>query len=62
MVRLNEEIALHILSQCTGRTKSALRDRFGISYNTFRKIEHGEPIRSSLAERLENKIKTELGS
>lgn len=33
--------------------------RFGISYNTFRKIERGEPIRASVAHRLLERIEEE---
>lgn len=34
-------------------------DRFGISYNTLRKIERGEPIRASVAQRLLARIEEE---
>lgn len=33
--------------------------RFGISYNTLRKIERGEPIRASVARRLLERIEEE---
>lgn len=60
MVRLKQEFALHIVTHCPARTDAALRDRFGICYNTFRKIEQGQPIRSSLALRLQDRLKTEI--
>lgn len=42
----------------TARTDEALSDRFGISYNTWRKLIAGEPVRASLAERLEARLAT----
>jgi hypothetical protein len=53
MIRLDNEIAEQILTNCTARTDKAVRDQLGISYNTLRKIERGEPIRRSLALRLQ---------
>jgi hypothetical protein len=41
----------------TGRTDEKLNARFGIGYNSWRKIMAGEPIRPSLAERLEEKVR-----
>lgn len=40
----------------THRTDEALNDRFGISYNTWRKLIAGEPIRASVLRRLEERI------
>lgn len=60
MVELSEQIVRHILEHCPARTKDALRERFGISYNTLLKIERGEPIRRSLAERLEKRLQAEI--
>ena len=40
----------------TGRTDEALNARFGISYNTWRKLLAGQPIRPSLADRLKGRI------
>ena len=37
-------------------TDESLNQVFGISYNTWRKIMRGEPVRSSLADRLENRV------
>lgn len=62
MVTLDEELVAYMLRECPGRTDEVLMDRFGISYNTFRKIEAGLPIRRSLAERLEVRLQEELPS
>ncbi|MET0240843.1 MAG: hypothetical protein ABW184_13215 [Sphingobium sp.] len=40
----------------THRTDEALNDRFGISYNTWRKLVAGQPVRSSLLSRLEARL------
>ena len=56
MVELEQEVARFVLEQCPARTDEALQDRFGISYNTLRKIEAGAPIRASVAMRLKERI------
>lgn len=38
------------------RTEKALRDRFGISYYTWRRICDGVPVRTSLLDRLEIRV------
>lgn len=40
----------------TQRTDEALNERFGISYNTWRKLVAGEPVRTSLVKRLEQRV------
>ncbi len=60
MIRLNTEISQYVLNNCPARTDEALNLRFGISYNTLRKIESGSPIRPSVAARLEQRVQTEL--
>jgi hypothetical protein len=60
MVELDEELATYVLEHCPGRTDEALRDRFGISYNTLRKIEAGAPLRNSVVARLKERIGSEL--
>lgn len=40
----------------TGRTDEKLNERFGISYNSWRKIMAGQPVRISLAKRLAARI------
>ncbi len=41
----------------TGRTDETLNAQFGISYNSWCKIMTGQPIRASLADRLEQRIR-----
>lgn len=62
MVKFDDDLTAYLLRACPGRTDEALMGRFGISYNTFRKIEAGHPIRRSLAERLEGRLLRELSS
>ena len=62
MVSLERGLAKYVLENCPARTDEALMERFGISYNTLRKIEAGSPVRHSLAVRLENRLKGELRS
>jgi hypothetical protein len=38
------------------RTRESLNERFGISYNTWRKLIAGAPVRSSLAARLQQRL------
>lgn len=40
----------------TGRTDEALNAQFGISYNTWRKLVAGDPVRASLGARLVQRI------
>ncbi|MET0365564.1 MAG: hypothetical protein ABW169_13020 [Sphingobium sp.] len=40
----------------THRTDEALNARFGISYNTWRKLMAGQPVRASLLNRLEARV------
>ena len=40
----------------TGQTDAALNDRFGISYNTWRKLKDGHPVRRSVAVRLVERV------
>lgn len=44
-------------SLATGRTDETLNARFGISYNSWCKIIAGQPLRASLADRLEQRIR-----
>lgn len=41
----------------TAKTDEALNDRFGISYNTWRKLIAGRPVRRSLAERVTDRVR-----
>ncbi|EXS72060.1 hypothetical protein [Sphingobium sp. Ant17] len=55
-VHLEEEMILQMQRLVAGRTDEALNARFGISYNTWRKLLAGQPIRPSLADRLKGRI------
>ena len=46
-----------IRAQIRARTDEALTEQFGISYNTWRKLEAGAAIRASVAERLEARLR-----
>jgi hypothetical protein len=60
MIRIKEELRHYVLANCPKRTEPMVMERFGISYNTLRKIEAGHPIRASVAERLEERISREM--
>ncbi|KQN33710.1 hypothetical protein ASE88_00245 [Sphingomonas sp. Leaf38] len=45
-----------MLAAMRDETGSALMMRYGISYNTWRKLRVGDPVRDSLAERLERRV------
>ncbi|WP_343614483.1 hypothetical protein [Novosphingobium sp.] len=49
---LVERVAIELRRQSRGE----LMERYGISYNTWRKLREGAPIRASLAERLEQRM------
>lgn len=55
-VHLDERMILQMQALATGRTDEALNARFGISYNTWRKLLAGQAIRPSLAGRLTERI------
>lgn len=40
-----------------GQTTAMLMPRYGISYNTWRKVQVGDAIRRSVAERLEQRLR-----
>lgn len=42
--------------QIAGQTDEVLMRQFGISYNTWRKVREGQPIRRSVADRLESRL------
>lgn len=44
-----------------GETDKALVPQFGISYNTWRKVRAGEPIRRSVADRVEERVRRQAG-
>lgn len=53
---VNPALVRKMENLATARTKEALNAQFGISYNTWRKLLAGEPVRASLAERLVSRI------
>lgn len=53
------DIVNHLIDNCPARTDEALQPRFGISYNTLRRIERGEAIRRSVALRLVERVAAE---
>ena len=55
-VHLDDHIIVQMQALATGRTDEALNARFGISYNTWRKLLAGEAVRPSLADRLKLRI------
>jgi len=59
MVTLEKHFVEYVLDNCPARTEEAVMARFGISYNTLRKLEAGSPIRSSLATRLKERVRDE---
>ncbi|KEQ52123.1 hypothetical protein [Sphingobium chlorophenolicum] len=43
-------------------TDEGLNDRFGISYNSWRRLMAGQPVRASLLARLERRLETEASA
>lgn len=56
VVQLELEVVAAMRRLATGRTDETLNERFGISYNAWRKLLAGEPIRASVAARLMARI------
>ena len=57
---LPEEIVSEMRRLSVPKTDEGLQQVFGISYNTWRRIDRGQPIRSSVAERLIRRMDTSL--
>lgn len=55
-VFLDQEIMSSLRELIAGRTDSSLQQQFGISYNTWRKLDANMPIRASVADRLVRRI------
>ncbi|WP_311270354.1 hypothetical protein [Sphingobium sp. WCS2017Hpa-17] len=53
---LDPEVVEMMKRLATGQTDEALNDRFGISYNTWRKLVAGRAVRHSLAQRLTERV------
>lgn len=49
-------IVARMAATMQGQTDETLMPQFGISYNTWRKVRAGEPIRRSVADRLEQRV------
>jgi hypothetical protein len=47
-----------MLENLPGQTDAVLMSSFGISYNTFRKINSGKDVRCSVADRLEGLLRS----
>lgn len=62
MEQLPADIIDHMRRHCPTLTNAALQDRFGISYNTWRRIAADQPLRSSLAQRIISRVGRELNS
>lgn len=56
MVLVPPETVARMRRHLDGRTDAALNARFGISYNTWRKLDAGEPVRASVATRLASRL------
>ena len=55
-VIIDESVVRDMERLLTGQTDEALNYRFGISYNTWRKIKIGKSVRNSLADRLQSRL------
>lgn len=53
---VRRQVLDHMLAEMRGQTSDVLMMQYGISYNTWRKIRAGDPIRKSVAERLEQRV------
>lgn len=57
-VLLDHAIMTSLREMIAGRTDSSLQAQFGISYNTWRKLDANMPIRASVAERLIERVQS----
>ncbi|MFT3966036.1 MAG: hypothetical protein QM690_09160 [Sphingobium sp.] len=55
---VDPRLVARVKAMVTHRTDEALNARFGISYNTWRKLIAGQPVRASLLTRLEARLDT----
>lgn len=55
--QLDPAIVSVMLTIVERQTDDALTRQFGLSYNTWRKLKAGLPIRSSLADRVEQRVR-----
>ncbi len=56
MRAVQRQVLDQMLAEMRGQTSNVLMMQYGISYNTWRKIRAGDPIRNSVAERLEQRV------
>jgi hypothetical protein len=54
---LEAQVVERMKTLVASRTRASLNERFGISYNTWRKVMDGLPLRSSLAARLRERVR-----
>ncbi|NML87996.1 MULTISPECIES: hypothetical protein [unclassified Sphingobium] len=58
LIVIGKDVVDRMLHLETGRTDEALNARFGISYNSWRKVIAGRPVRSSMAARLMQRVES----
>jgi hypothetical protein len=58
LVQLDPDAVARMQLYLDGRTDEKLTARFGISYNTWRKIAAGQGVRASVADRLLARLST----
>lgn len=58
---IDPDIANVMLAVVDKQTDQALTDQFGLSYNTWCKVRSGRPIRASLADRVEHRMRAMIG-
>lgn len=54
---VDADVVARMSATLHGQTDETLMPQFGISYNTWRKVRAGEPIRGSVADRLEQRVR-----
>ena len=54
---VDEQAVLLMRREVCAQTDEALMRQFGISYNTWRKLIAGRPVRRSLAERVTDRVR-----
>lgn len=57
MRNVDPQVVERVIVGAPRKTDAALMPSFNVSYNTFRKIRAGELIRSSVAERLGQRVR-----
>jgi hypothetical protein len=62
MEHLPANIIDHMHRTRPALTDEALQERFGISYNTWRRIVDQKPLRSSVVQRLISRLDAEIAS